>query len=416
MSRTTPGTGQPLRLVVHDFGGYAFTAQLSRVLAARGHHVLYLSSQGFRPQRDTLPSPATSPRFVHERVRIGRIARSSLSPSRLIDEYRYGRLLARRIAEFRPDVVLSANCPLDAQAAALASTEASGAKFIFWLQDVYSEAVGSILRRRLGWLGSLVGARFARLERRLLRNSDMVVAITEDFVPYLERWGVGPSRIAVIGNWAPLDEVSPRERRNAWSITHHLAETPVLLYTGTLGRKHDPSILVTLAEALPDARVVVVSAGAGTDWLTRHGAGLPNLVLLPYQAARDLPDVLASADVLVALLEEDAGIFSVPSKVLTYLAAGRPILAVMPRANLAAKIVEAAGAGRVVAPSDRSGLLRAAAELIRDDSERTRSGTAGWQYAARTFDIDRIADAFEDAITRAGERVTDRVAAASDTA
>ena len=53
-------------------------------------------------------------------------------------------------------------------------------------------------------------------------------------------------------------------------------------------------------------------------------------MLLPYQPFGRLSEVLASADVLVALLESDAGAYSVPSKVLTYLAAGRPILGAIP--------------------------------------------------------------------------------------
>ena len=46
---------------------------------------------------------------------------------------------------------------------------------------------------------------------------------------------------------------------------------PVVLYSGTLGLKHDPSILALIAAQLrvshPDASVVVVSEGKGRDWL-----------------------------------------------------------------------------------------------------------------------------------------------------
>ena len=77
-----------------------------------------------------------------------------------------------------------------------------------------------------------------------------------------------------------------------------------------------------------------------------------------------LPDVLGSADVLVAILEADAGVFSVPSKVLSYFCAGRPVLLAVPRENLAAKIVVESGAGLVVEPSDVAGFCRAAQQLI----------------------------------------------------
>ena len=105
--------------------------------------------------------------------------------------------------------------------------------------------------------------RFERLERAILASSDAVLAITPDFVPILERWNVPPERIVVEPNWAPLDEVDELPKRNAWSEAHGLEEVPVLMYAGTLGRKHDPILLVALADALPEATVVVIAEGAG---------------------------------------------------------------------------------------------------------------------------------------------------------
>ena len=72
--------------------------------------------------------------------------------------------------------------------------------------------------------------------------------------------------------------------------------------------------------------------------------------MLPLQSFRDLPAALASSSVLVALLGEESGEFSVPSKVLTYHCAGRPLLLSVPASNLAARIVEQNSTGLVVPP------------------------------------------------------------------
>jgi GDP-D-mannose 3',5'-epimerase len=58
-----------------------------------------------------------------------------------------------------------------------------------------------------------------------------------------------------------------------------------------------------------------------------------------------LPAVLGGADILIAMIEDDAGMFSVPSKVLTYFCCGRPVLAAVPRGNLARRLVEREHAG-----------------------------------------------------------------------
>jgi glycosyltransferase involved in cell wall biosynthesis len=325
---------------------------------------------------------------------------------RLRQESRYGSRLSQRIATFKPQVTISANTPLGPQSSAARATSAAGAAFIFWVQDLYSVAVSRILERRLGGLGTLIGRRFESAERRILRGSDAVVAIAPEFTPVLESWGVVPERVTVIENWASLDLVRPKSKRNRWSEANGLGDVPVLMYAGTLGRKHDPALLVHLAQALPDVKVVVVAEGAGADAL-RGGAMPENLLTWPMQPANDVAEVLATADVLIALLEPDASEFSVPSKVLTYLTAGRPILAAMPPDNLAARTVLRAAAGQVVHPGDHQALAVAAASLLDDVEGRRRMAASGRAYAEATFGIGPIADRFEAVVdaARIGHRV-----------
>ena len=72
----------------------------------------------------------------------------------------------------------------------------------------------------------------------------------------------------VIPNWGAIDEMPLRPRNNAWAKAHGLADVPVVMYAGTLGLKHDPSVLAQLARTAPaGCRVVVVSQGQGREWL-----------------------------------------------------------------------------------------------------------------------------------------------------
>jgi glycosyltransferase involved in cell wall biosynthesis len=173
----------------------------------------------------------------------------------------------------------------------------------------------------------------------------------------------------------------------------------VVLYSGTLGLKHDPELLAGVARALrgrPKATMVVISEGLGADWLSvrAEAEGLDTLRILPFQPHSVLPEVLGTADVLTAILEPDAGAFSVPSKVLTYHCAGRPILGALPAANLAAKTIERAGSGVVVDPGDREAFTAAALSLLDDGPRRGRLGHAARQYAEVAFDLDGITEHF----------------------
>jgi glycosyltransferase involved in cell wall biosynthesis len=195
-----------------------------------------------------------------------------------------------------------------------------------------------------------------------------------------------------------MADVSPRPRDNQWARLHDLADKRVLLYSGTLGMKHDPGLLLHLARALEDlsdVRVVVVSEGLGAEWLRENGEAARNLVIMPFQDVSDLANMVATADIAVAILEPEAGTFSVPSKILTYMAGGRPIVAALPAANLATRLIVRASAGRVVAPGDRGGLANAARELLANGDERHRLGVAGRAYALSHFAIEPIADQFE---------------------
>ena len=393
-----------MKIVVHDYVGHPFQAQLARALAGRGHDVLHLHCASFVTGKGRVErAPDDPPGLEFGVVTLaGTFAKYDV-PRRLAQEVRSGRDLTRRLAEFEPDVVLSSNTPLVVQRALLRATHTRGGRFVFWQQDVISAAARRVLGRRSQLVGAAVQQAVGALERRLLRASDAVVVISEDFLPLLRRWGVDEDGTSVIENWAPLEELPALPRDNGWARDHRLVDRFVFLYSGTLGFKHDPSLLLELAKWSRDngSVVAVVSEGPGSDWLAREGAGEPGLLLLPYQPYERLPEVLASADVLVALLEPDAGAFSVPSKVLTYLCAGRPLLVSVSRDNLAARVVERSGGGLVVPPGDPEALRTAAGTLHAEASLRAELGSRARSYAEATFDLEQITDRFEEVLEAA---------------
>jgi glycosyltransferase involved in cell wall biosynthesis len=125
------------------------------------------------------------------------------------------------------------------------------------------------------------------------------------------------------------------------------------------------------------------------------------VLVLPYQPYSVFPDLLGAADVLVAILEPDAGTYSVPSKILSYHCAGRPLLAAMPKANLAARLIRSVGSGIVVDPGEPDGLADAADRLVSDGALRAELGGRARAYAEATFDIGSVGTSFETIIERA---------------
>jgi colanic acid biosynthesis glycosyl transferase WcaI len=321
---------------------------------------------------------------------------------RIVQEVRYGRQLGTLLQSERPDVVISTNTSLLAHSLVARSCSGAGIPMILWQQDVVSVAIQTVLRRKVGpILGWPLGRLADQIEKGIAARSQGIATISSDFLPMLERWGVS-DRATVIPNWAPLPELPLRPRDNAWARRHGLVDRPVVLYTGTLGLKHDPAILVALAKRLrsdvPNACVVVVSEGSGRDWLAtrKKDEDLENLILLDYQPNDSYPDVMATADVLIALLEPAAGQYSVPSKVLSYLCAARPLVAVMPMNNAATATVRDSGGGEVV--QDDEAAIAAVLHLLRTPDARSRMGSAGRYYAESAFDVAAKADRFAELI------------------
>lgn len=326
---------------------------------------------------------------------------------RLLQEIEYGRALARRIRAVGPDVVVFCQTPPLSQAIASRACARRAIPVVFWQQDIYSVGIAAVASRRFNpILARPVAWAASALERRLAREATKVVAISPMFLPYLTRWGVR-SRTSVIPNWAPIDDIPCMPRDNSWAREHGLEDRPVVLYSGTLGLKHDPTVFIRLAEDMarinPEARLVVISEGSGRDWLearTRKQA-LPNMLLLDYQPFHAFPNVLGSADVLVATLDAAAGAYSVPSKVLSYLCAGRPIVGVLPRSNGASVTLLDSGGGIVVDPTDFPAATAAVIDLLGDAARRYAMGRAARAYAEDAFDITAVGGEFEQVLKAA---------------
>jgi len=395
------------RIAVHDYCGHPFQFELSRELARRGHEVRHFFFAGDLGPKGNAQRTSSDPEtFSAEAISIDQpYSKKNLIRRRQADIL-YGKLASQKIASFAPDVTISGNTPLEAQAPILDGAHRAGSAFVFWMQDFYSLAAAKILGQKIPVLGHAVGAYYKYLEAAMLRRSDGVVLISDDFRPALRDMGVEDNGTAVIPNWGALGELPMRPKDTPWAREHRFADKFVFLYSGTLALKHNPDLLWALAEHFEgDPEVVVAVAASGVSYEALKARCVseprPNLVLLPLQPMEIFPDVLGSADVLVALLENDAGPFSVPSKILNYFCGGRPVLLSAPTDNLSARVVSKAAAGICVPAGDKEAFVQAADHLRHEPRSCAKLGAEGRAYAERTFNISAIADRFEGTFAKA---------------
>ena len=388
-----------MRILLHDYSGHPFQVQLSRELARRGHDVTHSYCDAYTSGKGHL-SAELGETIVFDPIGVGvRIDKLSFG-RRLLQEIGFGIDLVRQVRRLSPEVVMASNVPVPTLVILAAFAGVRRIPWVLWHQDVQAVAIRSFAGNKLSRAFGLVASMIEIGERWCARRAAGVVVIADSFVDVHRRWGTA-EKTTVIPNWAPLDEITPAPRANAWSREHGLDETRTLLYSGTLGLKHNPALLVALARTTIDTgtpvRLVVVNEGPAVPVIEAEAARLEvPLTLLPFQPYERLSEVLGSGDVLVVLLEQDAGAFSVPSKTLSYLCAGRPVLGLMPAENLAAQLV--AEVDGCVLPPDESSLNDAAKWVCRildnpDDADRI-----GWrsrELAEREFALKSCADRFE---------------------
>ncbi|MGN9761859.1 glycosyltransferase family 4 protein [Streptomyces sp. SD31] len=389
-----------MRILVHDYSGHPFQAQLSRELAHRGHDVVHSTCPAYVSGKGNLAEDTVAGlRFVtigdHVVLDKGAYVR------RLFQETRLGLELARQVRREKPDVAMLGNLPIPTLVVAAAALKTLRIPWVLWHQDITAIALRSFAAAGVSRLMGVAARVFEQGERWSARRASAIVVIADSFVRVHREWGTA-DKVTVIPNWAPLDEILPVPRANAWSREHGLTGVRTVLYSGTIGLKHNPALLVRLVETLREqgerVRLVVVNDGPAVPVIKEAAAARGvDLTLLPFQPYERLPEVLGTGDVLVVLLAADAGEFSVPSKTLSYLCAGRPVLGLMPADNLAAQLLRKAGSA-VFAPEESSlaGAATWVREVLNDPARAEALGKESRALAEREFALERCASRFEE--------------------
>ena len=237
-------------------------------------------------------------------------------------------------------------------------------------------------------------------ERWTARGAAAIGVIAEGFRPYLEALGVAPERIRRVRNWThlaepTLDRAAARERLGLPQ------DAIVCLHTGNMGLKQGLENVVECARlsAASDRGLLFVLMGDGNqrpylEALARRYS-LPNLRLLPVQPAEFYPSMLAAADILLVNQRSSVVDMSLPSKLTSYFAAGRPVVAAVAAASETARELEASGGGLVVAPDEPRVLLKALESLADNGVRRSELGESGRSWAARTLSREAAMETYD---------------------
>jgi len=261
-------------------------------------------------------------------------------------------------------------------------------KAVCWLQDLFPDVAIQAGVIRLGLTGRLLN----RLTQWSMRHMDQIIVIGRCMERHLLRHGISADKIVTIPNWADGHYISPLPRKeNSFLSQYGLEGKFVVMYSGNHGIVHDFEGFVALAraaQAYPEVRFCFIGDGAWRNQLIRvaKSEGWEHVLFLPYQDRAVLRSSLTAADVhLVSLRAEMEGL-SIPSKIYSVLAAGRPVIFFGPTNSEPAAIVREAQCGFAVQPGDTQAAVQALLAMYRDRVLLEKQGQAARLYFNRRFE------------------------------
>jgi colanic acid biosynthesis glycosyl transferase WcaI len=283
----------------------------------------------------------------------------------------------------KPDLVLASTPALGGALAAASVSRRVGCPLTIVVQDLMALATE---QSGIGGGGRLTGIT-ARLEGSALRAATTVAVVSDSFIPAVEAYGVESQRIALLRNWTHITPTTlTRDEARAqlsWPTDQFIA-----VHTGNMGFKQDLGNLVEAARLLSGGSVLVVLVGDGSQRgaLQSQARGLRNMRFAGLVADDLYPVVLAAADVLVVNERPSVEAMALPSKITSYLAAGRPILAAVADGGASHReLLGTGGASWTVPAGDPAALATALASLARDGMRREAMSAASSTYAAGTL-------------------------------
>ncbi|UIJ47439.1 glycosyltransferase family 4 protein [Sphingomonas cannabina] len=409
MNRREPDSERALRLLIVSqyFWPENFRINdLSAELVRRGHEVTVLTGKPNYPEGYIFPAyradPAAFDRFGDVPViRVPVIPRGQSSLWLMLNYLSFAisaSLVGTWKLRGRPfdAIFVFQTSPITAALPAALLRRLKRAPMLMWILDLWPDTLSAIGVVKSPRLLSAVG----RLVRFVYAQCDRILVQSRAFEPKVARLAGGAGKIRYFPGWAEaiFDTGSAAPVEAAPELAPY-ADDFKILFAGNIGEAQDFPAILDAADALrdtPGVRWLVVGDGRAApqvrEEIRRRGL-TDRVVLLGRYPLERMPSFFAGADaLLVTLRNEPVWSMTIPGKVQSYLAAGKPLLTMLDGEG--ARVIKEAGAGLVAPAGDGPALAAQARRLMEMDGEQRASmGRNGRRYGLQEFGRQHMVDA-----------------------
>ena len=339
---------------------------------------------------------------IKDGVRITRtftIGRRNNILFRLLNYYSYSLSSTAYVKKLPGDydvVFTNQTSPIMMTRAASAYSRKCNKKCVMYCMDLWpaSLAAGGLKER------SLIYKFFGKVSKKLYNRADCILITSQMFMEYLESvHGVDGEKIEYLPQYASsqFDDLPAAGEKNTFD----------LVFAGNVGSAQSLDTMLKAANLLQGIEVDgkplkwhIVGDGSELGNLKKMAKELEldNVVFHGRHPAEEMPKFYAMADAMLVLLTSDKNISrTLPGKVQTYMAAGKPIIAAANGET--PKIIEQAKCG-YCSPAEDSKLYAKSVESFINDSNKYQLGLNARLFYEQNFTKQRFIDALENELIR----------------
>jgi colanic acid biosynthesis glycosyl transferase WcaI len=300
------------------------------------------------------------------------------------------------------DVILAPSPPLSNGVIADMLGRWRGVPFVYNVQDIWPDVAV-----RAGVLkNEKTIRRLKKMEAYVYRRASGITVISEGFRRNLLEKGVPDEKITVIPNFIDSSFVVPQPKNNEFSRRHGVAGKFVVMFAGNMGFSQGLETVLDAAKLLagvPEIEFLMVGNGAGRSSAEEYLKTLDigNARFLPFQPHDELPAMYGASDVCVIPLRRGFTIESVPCKLFTIMAAGRPAIAAVDPGSDTWQLLQRSGCGMCVEPENARALADAILHYFQNAGDRTAAGRNARRCTEVEFNPGTLAEAYLEAMRRA---------------
>ncbi len=266
-----------------------------------------------------------------------------------------------------------------------------GSKACIWLQDLWPESVSAA-----GKINSPIVLKcLNKMVRHIYKHSDKILVQSEAFIPSVEGKGVTKKQLRYVPYWAE-DLFSNTSNIFKEKHQHIMPDGFKVMHAGNIGEAQDFDSIIKAANItrqIPEIKWIIVGDGRKKSWVENEIIRLglqETLFLLGRFPLEDMPSFFVHADVmLLTLKKEDIFSMTIPSKIQSYMAFGKPIAGMLN--GIGAEVIRSADCGYICNAADYVSLANNVMNAYHQEKHvLSQKGENGKQFYNQHFSKDVI--------------------------